>query len=77
MPELDDSRKQVEWDRLCADSPRCSICGASVLRYGETYYEYGDTVVCENCRPAFADALESAVIEIMALVKSKAMRHIQ
>jgi hypothetical protein len=48
-----------------------------VIRYGDTYYEYGDTIVCENCHPGFADALEDAVIEIMALVKSKAMRHIQ
>lgn len=79
MPDFDDSKKQAEWDARCdaPDVPRCSICGASVLRYGDAYYEYGDTIVCENCRPAFADALESAVIEIMALVKSKAMRHIR
>lgn len=77
MPELDDSRKQAEWDRLCADSPRCKVCGSPVIRYGDTYYEYGDTIVCENCHPGFADALEDAVIEIMALVKSKAMRHIR
>lgn len=79
MPDFDDSKKQAERDARCdaPDVPRCSICGASVLRYGDTYYEYGDTIVCENCRPAFADALESAVIEIMALVKSKAMRHIR
>ena len=79
MPDFDDSKKQAEWDARCdaPDAPRCSICNASVLRYGDTYYEYGDTIICENCRPAFADALESAVVEIMALVKSKAMRHIQ
>lgn len=78
MPDFDDSKKQAEWDARCdaPDVPRCSICGASVLRYGDTYYEYGETIVCENCRPAFADALDDAVIEIMALVKSKAMRRI-
>ena len=79
MPDFDDSKKQAEWDDWCdaPDVPRCSICNASVLRYGDTYYEYGDTIVCENCHPAFADALEDAVVEIMALVKSKAMRRIR
>lgn len=76
MPELDDSRKQVEWDRLCADSPQCKVCGSPVIRYGDTYHEYGDTIICENCHPGFSDALEDAVVEIMALVKSKAMRRI-
>lgn len=74
---MDDSRTQAEWDRKCEASPRCKICGSPVIRYGDTYYEYGDTIVCENCHPAFSDALEDAVIEIMALVKSKAMRRIQ
>lgn len=77
MPELDDSLEQKKWDERCDAAPRCKVCGSPVIRYSDTYYEYGDTIVCENCHPGFDDALEEAVIEIMALVKSKAMRHIQ
>ncbi len=75
--EMDDSKKQAEWDRRCESAPRCKVCGSPVIRYGDTYYEFGDTIVCDNCRPGFMDALEEAVLGILDAIKCKAARHIQ
>ena len=77
--EMDDSKKQAKWDDWCdaPDVPRCSICGASVRRNGDHFYEHGDSVVCANCAPAFSDAMEMAMIGRIDRVKAGAMRHIQ
>lgn len=79
MPDFDDSKKQAEGDARCdaPDVPRCSICGASVLRYGDHFYEHGDSVICVNCAPAFYDALEMAMIGRVDRIKVGAMRHIR
>lgn len=72
---MDDSMKQAEWDQRCDASPRCRLCNRPTLRAGDHHYEYGDTVICENCAPAFRDALDDAVINIMAAMHRKAVRN--
>lgn len=77
MPELDDSRKQAEWDRRCAVAPRCRLCRNSVLRHGDTYHEMGDTILCANCFPIVKDLTEEVILEFTCGVSGRTLRHIE
>lgn len=51
-PAVQEDRRQGEWDRRCAASPRCSCCNGSVYPY-DTFTEIilGETtyLFCEKC----------------------------
>ena len=51
-PILQEERRQDEWDRKCSACPQCSCCGSPVLM-ADTYLEYGEIVLCEECVDKF------------------------
>lgn len=61
--EMDDSKKQAEWDRKCAAAPRCSCCGGSVMPY-PTYTEIGEFVFCERCMTHNKDEFYTDDLEV-------------
>lgn len=52
-PVRDEERRQAEWDRKCADAPRCCHCDGSVYPH-DTYAETSNGLVfCEKCFKVF------------------------
>ncbi len=47
-PYEEDERRQAEWDRKCAASPRCNKCNGSIYPH-ETYLEIDGMIYCEPC----------------------------